>query len=611
MTLLLPRLLVLALLAGCAAGPPDGLIVVDRTELAVTDDATPPADGDTRWQPRALPDAWDVARRREARGGWYRAWIHLERAPEEVWAVLLPRLGQNAAVIVDGHLLGDGGRFTEPIARNWNRPLLFPAPTGLLQAGDNLVQVRLAASPASGLFLDPFEIGPDRVLRPRYEHRYFRQVTLAEVISFTTLAIAGLVGLVFLRRDEHRAHRWTVAGIVLWALATSNFYVRDIPVPSRLWEWGFAVVQSAIVPCFVLSFHRTLGVVRPRLERCMFAGWVLGAVALALVDPLLAFRTMVAWFGVSVALAVYLGVLILRADRAGEGSLGLFFPVTVIGVLFCTHDLVAALTGTLPLGVFLIPYIPAAAILTAAWRAIARLVRALDESETLNRELDRRVQDKAAELERTYDQLRDLERDHAVARERERITRDIHDGLGGHLVSTLAMIEGGDDFAREDVAEALRGALDDLRLVIDSLDPSEEDLLAVLAAVRTRLEPRLRRRGIRFDWQVRDVPSAPALGPAGLLRALRIVQETITNTIKHAGASTITVRTGEAADPEGRPSVFVSVRDDGRGFDPTHVEGRGLVNMERRGRELGGRVVVDTGAAGTTVTLWLPRLAAA
>jgi len=276
-------------------------------------------------------------------------------------------------------------------------------------------------------------------------------------------------------------------------------------------------------------------------------------------------------------------------------------------VLFCAHDLVAAVTGVLPTGVFLLPYVPAAAILTAAWRAITRLLQALDESETLNRELDRRVQDKAAELERTYDQLRGLERDHAVARERERITRDIHDGLGGHLVSTLAMIEGGDDFAREDVAEALRGALDDLRLVIDSLDPGEEDLLAVLAAVRARLEPRLRRRGIRFDWQVRDIPSAPAIGPTGLLRALRIVQEAITNVIKHAGASTITVRTGEAAAPDGTPSVFVSVRDDGRGFDLECAEGRGLVNMQRRGRELGGAVLVETGAAGTIVTLWLPR----
>ena len=604
-------LLLLAVLAGCAAGPPEGVVVVDRTELAVSADATPPAADDVRWQPRPLPDAWDAGRRRAASGGWYRARLHLDRAPGELWAVLLPRLAQNAAVIVNGHFLGDGGRFTEPVARNWNRPLLFPAATGLLHAGDNEIDVRVASSPGAEIFLDPFQVGPDRLLRPRYERQYFRQVTLAQVITLTTLAVALLVGMVFLRRDQQHAHRWTVAGIVVWALATSNFYVRDVPVPSRVWEWLFAVCQSAVVPCFVLSFHRVLGLDRRGVERAIGIVWGLGAVGLAVVDPLWVFPAMLAWFAASIVLVVYLGVLLLRADRTGPAeALGLFLPVTAIGLALCLHDLIGVVTGALPAGTFMMPYVPAAAILVAAWRVLARLVQALDESETLNRELDRRVQDKAAELARTYDQLRGLERDRAVARERERITRDIHDGLGGHLVSTLAMVEGGDDFARDDVAEALRGALDDLRLVIDSLDPAEEDLLAVLAAVRTRLEPRLKRRGVRFDWQVRDLPSAPALGPAGLLRALRIVQETITNVIKHAGASTITVRTGEAPDPDGRPSVFVSVRDDGRGFDPARAEGRGLVNMARRAIELGGRVVVDTGAAGTTVTLWLPRAAA-
>jgi two-component system sensor histidine kinase UhpB len=83
---------------------------------------------------------------------------------------------------------------------------------------------------------------------------------------------------------------------------------------------------------------------------------------------------------------------------------------------------------------------------------------------------------------------------------------------------------------------------------------------------------------------------------------LRVVQEAITNVLKHARATTITVRTGVAA---GR-GPYVSVADDGSGFAPEHGEGRGLVNMRRRATELGGDLEIATGPGGTCVTLWLP-----
>src|SRR5262249_61208883 len=87
-----------------------------------------------------------------------------------------------------------------------------------------------------------------------------------------------------------------------------------------------------------------------------------------------------------------------------------------------------------------------------------------------------------------------------VAEERDRIMRERQEGVGGQRVSTLAMGESG-RFGPEAVADALHGALDDMRLVIDSLEPVEGDLLAILGAARERLEPRLRRHGISFDWR--------------------------------------------------------------------------------------------------------------
>jgi signal transduction histidine kinase len=191
-----------------------------------------------------------------------------------------------------------------------------------------------------------------------------------------------------------------------------------------------------------------------------------------------------------------------------------------------------------------------------------------------------------------------------VAGERERIMQDVHDGVGGQLVSALAMVEGGRSL--DAVGDVLRGALEDLRLVIDSLDPTEYDLLAVLGAVRARLEPRLGRHGVQMRWEVREVAPLPGFGPEMALQVMRVVQEAVTNVVKHAAARTITVRTGDAAENGGHPGVFVEIRDDGRGYRSDAPRGRGIASMERRAQRLSGRLVVVGTASGTVVRLWIP-----
>ena len=155
----------------------------------------------------------------------------------------------------------------------------------------------------------------------------------------------------------------------------------------------------------------------------------------------------------------------------------------------------------------------------------------------------------------------------------------------------------------------LRNALDDLRLVIDSLDPMDCDLLAVLGSARARLEPRLNRHGLHMRWEVREVAGLPGFGPETALQVMRVVQEAVTNVVKHAGASTIVMRTGDGRDPDGRAAVFVEIRDDGRGIRGQAPAGRGLAGMTRRARRLGGRLVIESAETGTTVRLWIPRAA--
>ena len=128
-----------------------------------------------------------------------------------------------------------------------------------------------------------------------------------------------------------------------------------------------------------------------------------------------------------------------------------------------------------------------------------------------------------------------LARAHAVDQERERLMRDMHDGVGSQLMTTLAAVER-DELDSPAVAALLRDCIADLRLVIDSLEPEQRSLQLALANLRYRLEPQLQAAGIRLQWVVpADAGTASAWPPGTVLQVLRIVQEGLVNAIRHSG----------------------------------------------------------------------------
>jgi len=595
----------LVALAGCARALPPNVVEIDRAERLLVSSSAPPAADAPGWTTVSLPDWWGVAVRRSHLEGWFRARLRLREAPREVWAVHLPRIGQSAGVWVNGELIGTSGGFTEPLPRNWNRSQLFPVPASILRVGENDILIRLVTHRGAPGFLRGFFVGPVRLLQPLHDARVWRQETLGQIIGTASLA-GGLLLLVFSFRDDRfRAQRLLALGLVLWAWTSADAFVKTIPVPSRWWEASTAAALVWCLVCFVFGFHRMLERKRPRVETAILA--VAGAytAALLLAPRLYAFTLVVVGGGIAVLMAVYLIAMLMRASDAAPGRGRALMAPAVVGVLFGVHDLIVVTIGHAALGMLLSPYIPVVAMAAAGWMLLDRHLASVSEIESLNADLEARVESKHRELEDNYARLRTFERDRAVMDERERIMQDVHDGMGGQLVSTLAMVESG-EFSADEVGDALRGALDDLRLVIDSLDPDERDLLSVLGMVRSRLEPRLARHGLTFRWQVADASAMPTFGPEEALQVMRIVQEAITNVLKHAGAATITVRTGEATGPSSEPGVLVEIEDDGVGIDVAASPGRGLAGMRRRAERLGGVLVVEPTGSGTRLRLWLP-----
>ncbi|MCM5681970.1 sensor histidine kinase [Schlegelella sp. S2-27] len=232
--------------------------------------------------------------------------------------------------------------------------------------------------------------------------------------------------------------------------------------------------------------------------------------------------------------------------------------------------------------------------------------------------LRKKLHERNRQLQESLDRIQELllgrarkEQELAVAQERQRLMREIHDGIGASLNTSLAMIERG-RMDRHSLAAVVRECIDELKLTIDSLEPMENDLVAVIATLRYRLEKRLLAAGIRMEWQVQELPALPWLEVTQALSIMRVLQEALSNVVRHSRATSVAVRTAEQAH-DGRSGVEVSIADDGVGFDAAVAQsyGHGLRNMRERAAGLGGQLTIESAPGRSVVRLWLPLAAPA
>ena len=206
----------------------------------------------------------------------------------------------------------------------------------------------------------------------------------------------------------------------------------------------------------------------------------------------------------------------------------------------------------------------------------------------------------------------------AADEERRHWARELHDetlqSLGGlRLLLSAALRREDPDVARQamrDAVERLELEIGNLRSIITDLRPAALDELGLRAAIEALLERQRAQSGLSIISTLelsRSAPRGPRLEETVEIAAYRLVQEALTNVAKHADASSVEVRVAEQPG-----ELTVTVRDDGRGFDPQEVtSGFGLAGMRERISLAGGRLSVESGSGGTTVRASLPARRAA
>ena len=200
----------------------------------------------------------------------------------------------------------------------------------------------------------------------------------------------------------------------------------------------------------------------------------------------------------------------------------------------------------------------------------------------------------------------------AVARERARIARELHDGLATDLAGAISLFKlymesnsgsgkkGRPDETLNNVFEILERMLKTVREALADLRPRPIGPEGLVGDLRRQGDEFARLYGIRVEFS--------SNGTEDMLPTLQrevvyqVVREALTNVRRHSGSSICRVKMAFAARP-----FLIEVADEGRGFVAKRSGGYGLVGMRERAAGIGGRLeVVSTEGRGTTVFLFGP-----
>lgn len=217
-----------------------------------------------------------------------------------------------------------------------------------------------------------------------------------------------------------------------------------------------------------------------------------------------------------------------------------------------------------------------------------------------------------AELATQREELQTLARRLLTVQEDERrtLSRELHDDIGQQLTAiklgAMALQDEDEPVVRAELlAEILATAdqtLAKLRDLSMLLRPPQLDALGLEAALRWQAERMFRSGRPQLTLALVPLPRRP--DPAAELACFRIAQEAMTNIQRHAQAAHVAVSL--VPDDIG---LQLTVRDDGRGFDPGQTRGLGLVTMRERARQVGGRLEVETAPGhGSCVRAHIPLL---
>lgn len=573
------------------AALPEGVWRIDSAIASLQPEAQPTVEATVN-----LPHRWDKSYPRDDGRVMYRFPLPVMPAGERM-ALFLPRVGNQAIVRFDGLVISRLGEIGNPRSDSTKAPVWLELPVDKAALARHTVEVEVTAQAGRWGGLSEVYLGSVVALQPMYEsNTQWRQTSAMFIV--VSLSLMGLIsaGLWLKQRDDH-------FGLFAFAALFGVVRMADrlLPVPPLPWPlWGgFAAAAFALHALCVARFSiHVVRVDHPGLK-LFFNVFSVAAVGAAFA------AFMGRWPGLWTAIlallvipgATAMGCVLWQAYRTRSREAMLMSIAGAVVLLAGVRDFLVVRVGDSGSATFsILPLATFVLVIFMAWTIVERYSQQVRQYRELTQSLERRVSEREAELATTHRQLQEQSKQQATLQERQRIMRDIHDGLGAHLVGLLNLIRKG-NARTESMEEHAKAALDELRIAVDSLQPVHGDLATVLATLRYRLQPRLQAAGLEVIWEVDELPIMSRLTPEMVVQIQRLLLEAFTNVMRHAKASRLEVT---ARSMSGKNCLLLTVADNGIGWPQGECTpfGHGLTNMRARAMMVGATLTLDARPGG-------------
>lgn len=538
--------------------------------------------------------------------GWYRFEFFIDDKPRELYAIYFPTLSQNTVVYLNGLELGDGGSMTEPVTRHWPRPLIFPIAPELVSQGKNELLMLLASGPIAHGFLPDFYIGPRDSLLPAFWDRFSLKVTVPNAITVVMGIYGILLMLIPWRSSSETQYLWGGAIILGFTSHAIPTIITNMTLDPIVWEiWRHYAI--GFTGLFIIYFSNRYFNKRRAVQETTSTVIVLIATLISII--LIAFNYRLQYFlwasplwgSTSLILGIVAGYNFTKGIK-NSPSIGnhAIMASGLLLILFGVHDILSVCGLISRKNGYLIHYASPIFAIVFSFILFVRFADSRNAVEALNKNLEKRVKLKASELENSYKQISQLEMQQVAVEERERLTREMHDGIGGYIASALALAE---KHNLHDITNSLRDANDEMRTIIDTAD-SDNDITHALGSMREKLERRLMAARIRLEWNVQDVPDLHSQDPSVALNIVRLVQESINNAIKHSKATVVKVTLLQHSTD----TALLKISDDGQCDILERPNGNGVRNIKLRARAINStiRFIKQGELGGLTIQLTMP-----
>lgn len=534
--------------------------------------------------------------------------IDLDTVPEHGLGIYPNVNADNYSIYVNGSFVFGEGRMDLPenTFNNLIRKVSL-IPPAALKSGDNEIVVIMVRDGVPYFDYRMPIIAEYKALEAGHSMRSFMLHEYKYIVLSLTAMICLFCLVALMRATKRREIFWFFAVSAGWALL-SFYYIWIDRVLHGAWHMSLFFVVSLFISYawFGWAYQWSR---ESRRWPLVLATATFGLLAIAMLYALFVLPSGQGFdlagdmldYG-SIAFTIATVVQLLWHFRSSAQGRALEAAIVILIVLLFALNAVSELTTAVNAGY--VNRTQPLLIVALAIAFFARNFRLFQSSAQINELLQTQLVARTAELEAAHARETQLVRRQAHEDERQRIMRDMHDGLGSNLMSMLLAARRG-IAEPEAVAEGLQSVVDEMRLMIDSMDSVGESLATALATFRGRVADRVTAAGFKLDWRDSATRPLPDYSPRAVLQVFRVMQEAVTNALKHSGGDTIAIVIADGPGASDRLSITIADNGGGK-LGAANSRGRGLDNMRTRAASIGAQIAYLESDTGLAVRLDLP-----